>query len=102
MDVVYRKVLLFLNILFIYFGGEGKGRRKREKHQCLVASCMPPTGDLVWNPGMCSDWEWNWRPLVCRLALNPLSHTSQGGKFFKDILLMWQAPFCSSPIFQTA
>ena len=23
---------------------EGKGRRKRGKHQCVVASCVPPTG----------------------------------------------------------
>ena len=23
---------------------------------------MPPTGDLAHNPGMCPDWESNWRP----------------------------------------
>ena len=41
----------------------GERREKeREKHQCVVASCAPPTGDLVCNPGMCSDWELNWRP----------------------------------------
>ena len=33
-----------------------------EKHQCLVASHTPPTGDLAHNPGMCPDWESNWRP----------------------------------------
>ena len=22
----------------------------------------PPTGDLACNPGMCPDWESNWRP----------------------------------------
>ena len=38
--------------------------REGEKHQCVVASPVPPTGDLAHNPG--------------RLALNPLSHTSQG------------------------
>ena len=35
--------------------GEGEG----EKHQCVVASCVSPTGDLACNPGMCPDWESN-------------------------------------------
>ena len=51
-----------------------------------------PTGDLAHNPGMCPDWESNQRPLVCRLALDPQSHTSQGKTFIpmrilKDYLL---------------
>ena len=46
----------FLKILFIYFL-EGKGGRKGEKHQFVVAFCEPPTGDLYRNPGMCPDWE---------------------------------------------
>ena len=36
--------------------------RDEEKHQCVVASHMVPTGDLAPNPGMCPDWELNWRP----------------------------------------
>ena len=44
----------------------------------LVASPTPPTGDLAHNLGMCPDWELNHDPLVCRLALNSLSYTSQG------------------------
>ena len=28
----------------------------------MVASHRPSTGDLVRNPGMCPDWEWNQRP----------------------------------------
>ena len=32
-----------------------KGRREGEKHQCVVASHAPPTGDLVHNPTMCPD-----------------------------------------------
>ena len=27
----------------------------------MVVSHMPPTGDLACNPGMCPDWEQNWR-----------------------------------------
>ena len=44
---------------FIYlFEGEGGG----EKHQCVVASHVPPTGDQARNPGMCPDWETNQPP----------------------------------------
>ena len=39
------------------------GERKGEKHQCVVASHMPPTGDLSCNQGMCPDWGSNQRPL---------------------------------------
>ena len=48
----------------MYFRERGReGDREREKHQCVVASHMPPTGDLVRNPGMCSDWELNQQPV---------------------------------------
>ena len=33
-----------------------------EKHQCVVASHTPPTGDLAHNPGMCPHWELNQQP----------------------------------------
>ena len=54
--------------LFLERGREG------EKHRCVVASHMPPTGDLACNPGM-------WQRLGIQPAtlwLNPLSHTGQG------------------------
>ena len=37
------------------------GEREEQKHQSVVASCARPTGDLAHNPGMCPDWESNWR-----------------------------------------
>ena len=40
----------------------GEGEREGEKYQCAVAPHVPPTGDLARNPGVCPDWEWNWRP----------------------------------------
>ena len=46
-----------LKILFIF---RERGR-EGEKHQCVVASHVPPTGDLAHNPGMCPDWESNWQ-----------------------------------------
>ena len=30
-----------------------EGEREGEKHQCVVASHVPPTGDLAYNLGMC-------------------------------------------------
>ena len=50
--------VLFLRFYLFIFRG-----RKREKHQCMVASCMPPTGDLACSPDMCPDWESNPQPL---------------------------------------
>ena len=39
-----------------------QGEREEEKHQCVVASCTPLTGDLACNPGTCPNWESNRRP----------------------------------------
>ena len=46
--------------LFLERGREGE--REGEKYQCVVASCMTPTGNLVSNQGMCPDWELNQGP----------------------------------------
>ena len=44
----------FLKILCIFFRQRGReGERDGEKHQCVVASQAPSTGDLAWNPYMC-------------------------------------------------
>ena len=56
-----RCTIIFLKILFIYLWREGKGCRKRGRHQCVVASCETPTGDLTYTPTMCPDWELNWQ-----------------------------------------
>ena len=63
-QVVYchlrRKNFLFLKDLFLERGKEGE--REGDKQQCVVASPVPPTGDLACNLGMCPDWESNQRP----------------------------------------
>ena len=60
--------------LFI-FGERGReGEREEDKHQCVVASHVPPTGGLAHNPGMCPDWESNQRPFgsqACTLSSEP-------------------------------
>ena len=64
--VIFKKLLfIFYFILFYLFIFRERGRegeRKGEKHQCVVAFCMSPIGDLAHNPGMCTDWELNQRP----------------------------------------
>ena len=52
--------LFFLRFYLFIFRERGReGERKAEKHQCVVASRTPPTGDLAYKPGMCSDWASN-------------------------------------------
>ena len=68
--------------LFILERGKGK-EKEGEKHQCVVASHMPPTGDPACNPRICLDWELNWRSQFTehfgsQPVLSPLSYTSQG------------------------
>ena len=53
------------------------GERKGEKHQCVVASHVDPTGDRAHNQGMCPDWELNQWPFGSQHVLNPLRYTSQ-------------------------
>ena len=50
--------LVFLFVCVLREKGR-EGEREGEKHQCVVASSTPLTGDLAWNPGMCPDWELN-------------------------------------------
>ena len=51
---------LFLKyFIYLFIVRVGKRGREREKHQCVVASSVSPTGDLARNPGMCPDWESN-------------------------------------------
>ena len=56
------------------------GEREREKHQCVVASHIPPTGELICNPACALTGNRTGNPLVRRPMLNPLSYTSQGSK----------------------
>ena len=48
--------------LFIFREEIREGEREGEKHQCVVASCTLPPGDLDGNAGMCPEWGSNWLP----------------------------------------
>ena len=80
--------LFFKKILFICFQREGREReREGKKHQCVVASHMPPTVG-TWPTTQACGLTGNRTsdPVLYRLALNPLSHTSQGYKhFFNEV-----------------
>ena len=40
-----------------------EGRKRGRETSSVVASHMPPTGDLACNPGICPDLESNWQPI---------------------------------------
>ena len=77
--ILFYVFLNFFKRFYLFVFREVKGETEGEKHQCVVASCTPPTGDLACNPSVCPDWESN--SLVCRPMLNPLSHTSPSRKW---------------------
>ena len=46
-------ICIFLRFYLFIFRERGREReREGEKHQCVVASRAPPTGDLAHNPGI--------------------------------------------------
>ena len=52
----------------------------------MVASHMPPTGDLACNPGMCPDWELNQRPFGSQACAQPTELHQPGLKIIKCFL----------------
>ena len=76
---VLESMRLLFQRFYLFIKKRGReGEREGEKHQCVVASRAPTTGSLARNPGMCPDWESNWRPFGSQPMLNPQSHPSQG------------------------
>ena len=66
--------------------GEGEGEREGEKHQCVVASCTPPTGGWPTTQAGALAGNWPSNPLVHRPTPNPLSHTSWGSALCNSVL----------------
>ena len=54
----------FFKKIFYIFLDTKRGRSEGEKHQCVVVSHTPPTGDLAHNPGMCPVWVSNQWPFA--------------------------------------
>ena len=83
---VLYSVLLFLED-FIFKERGREGEREGEKHQCVVTSHMPPTGDLAQNPGMCPDWESNHWPFGSRVDAQS-TEPHQPGLYFGLLISM--------------
>ena len=64
------------------------GEREREKHQCVFASRVPPTGDWACNPGMRPDWESNPGPFGLQAGTQSTGPYQPGQfeLFFLDIM----------------
>ena len=89
---VFIYLFIFKRFYLFIFRERGREReREGEKHQCVVAPPMPPTGDLACNPAMCPDAAGNWTgdPLLRSLMLSPLNHTSQASFVFLTMLLIF-------------
>ena len=69
---------LFVLRLFIFRQRGRDGEREGEKHQCVVAFHVPLLGTCPATQACTLTGNWTCDPLVRRLAVNPLSHTSQG------------------------
>ena len=61
-DLILFSQLFKKDFIYLFLERGREGEREGEKHQCVVTSHMPPTGDLACNPGMCPDWESNGQP----------------------------------------
>ena len=55
-------VFFLFHFVYLFLERGREGERKEEKHQCVVASHAPPTGDPAHSSGMYPDWESNQRP----------------------------------------
>ena len=55
----------------------------------MVASRVPPSGDLTCNPGMCPGWDLNQRPLDLQTGAESTDPHQPGLdlKCFKDLFL---------------
>ena len=80
-DIGVLQATIFFKDFIYLFLEEEKGGREGEKHQCVVASHAPPTGDLAWNPGMCPDWESNWGPFGLQ-ASTQSTELHQSGRYY--------------------
>ena len=70
-SVVKTGSFFFRFYLFVFRQRGKEGEREGEKHQCVVASQAPPTGDLVHNPGMCPDRELNPQHFALKTRVQP-------------------------------
>ena len=77
------KTIFFLKILFIFREGKGGTKRGRETSMCGCLVHAPYWGPAWPTTQACAlTGDQTSNPLIRRLALNPLNHTSQGKTLF--------------------
>ena len=77
-NTIFYLFVHFKDFIYLFLERGRVGEREGEKHQCVVASHVPPTRDLTRNQACVLTGNQTSNPLIHRPALNPLSHTSQG------------------------
>ena len=84
---------LFKDFIYLSLERRREGGREGEKHRCVVAShtlgTWPATQACALTGSRTCD------PLVRRLALNPLSHASQGSTCLFHLADIYWAPACT-------
>ena len=70
--------IYFKDFIYLFLERGREGKREGEKHQCVVASHVPPTEDLACNSGMGPDWESN-QQLVGSQACTQATELHQAG-----------------------
>ena len=84
LEIIYTlKLFAFFSFFKFYLFIFRQRRREGErgKHQCVVASRAPPTGDLACKTGTCPDWESNQRPFGSQAGTQS-TEPSQPGHIF--------------------
>ena len=74
--------LIFFKYFIYLFLERGEERQRSRETRCVVASHLPPTGDLAYNPGMCPDWESNWWPFGLQASTQSTEPHQPGRIFF--------------------
>ena len=85
-DCIYLFTYL-LTYLFIYREREREGEREGKKHQCVVASQVPPTRDLACNPDMCPDWESNQQSFTSQAGIQSTKPHQPGLELPFDLVI---------------
>ena len=80
-----KEIYIFKDFIYLFLERGKEGEREGEKHQCVVASQAPPTGDLAWNLGTCPDWELNWRPFGLQAGAQSTQPHQPGLKYFNKL-----------------
>ena len=88
-------VMYFLkDFVYLFLERGREGERERKKHQCVVASQVPPTGDLAYNPGMCPDWEQNQQPFGSQAGTQSTEPYQPGPLSYISRFLYLEIFFC--------